>query len=119
MDHLVEATGDKYVLAGRNSRVDTNIATASSVIGSILGTVEAMEGSCDISDLTFTVQGCGKVGSSVAKQLVKLGAKKVQTCDIFPQAADIKGCTPIQDWATVSSPSLRVMWGLSYIFSLC
>ena len=64
MDYLVEATDEKYVLAGRNSKVDTNVATASSVIGSILGTVEAMQGSQDLSDLTFTVQGCGKVGST-------------------------------------------------------
>jgi leucine dehydrogenase len=71
MDYLTEATGEKYVLAGRNSRVDTNIATASSVIGSILGTVKAMEGSREISNLTFTVQGCGKVGSTVAKELVR------------------------------------------------
>lgn len=100
MDYLVEATDDKYVLAGRNSRVDTNIATASSVIGSIIGTVEAMNnGNSDISDLTFTVQGCGKVGSTVAKELVRLGAKRVQTCDIYPTAAKIKGCTPIDDWA--------------------
>mmetsp|Transcript_12135 Transcript_12135/g.18734 ORF Transcript_12135/g.18734 Transcript_12135/m.18734 type:complete len:819 (+) Transcript_12135:148-2604(+) len=99
MDYLVEATEDKYVLAGRNSQVDTNIATASSVIGSILGTVEAMNnGSHEISDLTFTVQGCGKVGSTVAKELVRLGAKHVQTCDLYPAAANIKGCTPIDDW---------------------
>ncbi|EED86810.1 hypothetical protein THAPSDRAFT_269985 [Thalassiosira pseudonana CCMP1335] len=83
MDYLVEATNDKYVLAGRNSHVDTNVATASSVIGSIIGTVEAMEGSRDISELTFTVQGCGKVGSAVAKELVRLGAKHVQTCDLY------------------------------------
>jgi leucine dehydrogenase len=102
MDFLTEATGEKYVLAGRNSRVDTNIATASSVIGSILGTVEAMEGSHNMSELTFTVQGCGKVGSTVAKELVKLGAKCVQTCDLFPGASAIPGCTQIansEDWA--------------------
>lgn len=98
MDFLVEATNDKYVLAGRNSHVDTNVATASSVIGSILGTIEAMQGSRDISKLTFTVQGCGKVGSTVAKELVRLGAKNVQTCDLFPDAANIKGCLPIKDW---------------------
>jgi leucine dehydrogenase len=99
MDFLVEATEEKYVLAGRNSRVDTNVATASSVIGSILGTVKAMTGSRDLKELTFTVQGCGKVGSSVAKQLVRLGAKNVQVCDIFPEATKIEGCTPISDWA--------------------
>jgi leucine dehydrogenase len=98
MDFLVEATENKYVLAGRNSLVDTNIATASSVIGSILGTVEAVEGSDDISNLTFTVQGCGKVGSTVAKELVRMGATRVQTCDLFAEAAKIKGCIPIEDW---------------------
>jgi glycine/D-amino acid oxidase-like deaminating enzyme/glutamate dehydrogenase/leucine dehydrogenase len=99
MDYLVEATDEKYVLAGRNSKVDTNIATASSVIGSILGTVKAMRGSRDISELTFTVQGCGKVGSVVAKELIRLGAKKVQTCDLYPEASMISGCAPIIDWA--------------------
>lgn len=99
MDYLVEATGNRFVLAGRNSRVDTNVATASSVIGSILGTVEAMKGSADISELTFTVQGCGKVGTTVAKELVRLGAKHVQTCDLYPECAKIPKCTPIEDWA--------------------
>ena len=101
MDFLVEATNDQYVLAGRNSHVDTNIATASSVIGSILGTIESMnDGSHDsIRDLTFTVQGCGKVGSTVAKELVRLGAKSVQTCDLYSEAAAIDGCTVIEDWA--------------------
>ena len=102
MDYLVEATNNKYVLAGRNSHVDTNIATASSVIGSILGTVEAMEGSCNLSELTFTVQGCGKVGRTVATELVRLGAKHVQTCDLLSLAAEIEGCTPIHDWANTS-----------------
>jgi len=102
MDYLVEATGEKYVLAGRNSLVDTNIATASSVIGSILGAVEAGEGSNDISHLTFTVQGCGKVGSTVAKELVRLGAKSVQTCDLFPAAAKIDECDPIENWASTA-----------------
>jgi len=100
MDHLVEATGEKFVLAGRNSRVDTNVATASSVIGSVLGVVEAMEGTRDLSSLTFTVQGCGKVGSTVAKELVRLGAKKVQTCDLFAAAAEIQGCDRIDDWTS-------------------
>ena len=99
MDYLVEATGNRFVLAGRNSRVDTNVATASSVIGSILGTVEAMEGDADISQLTFTVQGCGKVGTTVAKELIRLGAKHVQTCDLYPECANIPKCTPIKDWA--------------------
>ena len=85
MDRLVEATTDKHVLAGRNSAVDTNVATASSVIRSILGVVETMQSSRDLSELTFTVQGCGKVGSTVAKELVRLGAKHVQTCDLYPE----------------------------------
>lgn len=96
MDFLTEATKNKYVLAGRDSNVDTNVATASSVIGSILGTVEAMEVS--VKDLTFTVQGCGKVGGTVARELVRLGAKKVYTCDLFSDLAKIDGCVPVSDW---------------------
>ena len=99
MDYLTKATESKYVLAGRDSSVDTNAATATSVIGSILGTVKVMEGSLDkIKDLTFTVQGCGKVGSTVAKELVSLGSKKVYTCDLFSDLANIEGCTPVNDW---------------------
>lgn len=101
MDHLVQATGDRYVLAGRNSRVDTNAATANSVIGAILGVLDrSKESPRDVSELTFTVQGCGKVGSIVAEELVKLGAKCVQTCDVRHEATDIPGCTPISDWTT-------------------
>lgn len=98
MDYLVEATNDKFVLAGRNSRVDTNVATASSVIGSILGVLDSMDDN-DFSELTFTVQGCGKVGSTVAKELVARGAKCVQTCDLVTEATNIPGCSPILDWA--------------------
>ena len=69
---LVEATNNKYVLADVNSHMDTNVATASSVIGSILGTVVgAMQGSSNISELIFTVQECGKAGRAVAKELVR------------------------------------------------
>ena len=65
--------------------MDTNKATASSVIGSILGMLEAHEE--DISKLTFTVQGCGKVGSTVAKELVRLGAAyvKLESAEIADQ----------------------------------
>lgn len=103
MDHLVQATGDRYVLAGRNSRVDTNVATANSVIGAILGVLDRSRDSPrDMSDLTFTVQGCGKVGSVVAQELVALGAKCVQTCDVRQAAARIPGCTPIKDWTSTA-----------------
>eukprot|EP00588_Corethron_pennatum_P011954 CAMPEP_0194272596 /NCGR_PEP_ID=MMETSP0169-20130528/6123_1 /TAXON_ID=218684 /ORGANISM="Corethron pennatum, Strain L29A3" /LENGTH=834 /DNA_ID=CAMNT_0039015301 /DNA_START=56 /DNA_END=2560 /DNA_ORIENTATION=- len=97
MDYLTAATGEKYVLAGRDSAVDTNVATAASVIGSILGLMES--NAAEISDLTFTVQGCGKVGSTVAKELVRMGAQKVQTCDVRKGAAEIAGCVPVDDWA--------------------
>ena len=100
MDYLTEASDDRYVLAGRNSKVDTNVATASSVIGSITGLCEAH--GLAISDLTFTVQGCGKVGSTVAKELVRLGAGKVQTCDIRAESARVEGCVEIQDWTATA-----------------
>uniref|UniRef100_A0A7S1BGW0 Glutamate/phenylalanine/leucine/valine/L-tryptophan dehydrogenase C-terminal domain-containing protein n=1 Tax=Corethron hystrix TaxID=216773 RepID=A0A7S1BGW0_9STRA len=96
MDFLTKFTDDKYVLAGRNSRVDTNAATASSVIGSILGVLDVNNEI--ISELTFTVQGCGKVGSIVARELLRYGAKCVQTCDLFSENAEIPGCVPIDDW---------------------
>jgi len=97
MDYLTEATDEKYVLAGRESRVDTNVATAASVIGSILGLLEATA-DATLSELTFTIQGCGKVGRTVATELVRLGAKRVQTCDLRASAAQIDGCAPITDW---------------------
>lgn len=106
MDFLTEATNEQYVLAGRDSAVDTNIATAASVIGSILGLIESYATKdnggqkFDITQLTFTVQGCGKVGSTVAQELIRLGAKKVQTCDLRESATHIKGCHPIKDWTT-------------------
>ena len=104
MDYLTEATNEQYVLAGRDSAVDTNVATAASVIGSILGLIESHKGDGSIntiiSDLTFTVQGCGKVGSTVAKELVRLGAKKVQICDIRESASNIEGCHSITDWSS-------------------
>ncbi len=97
MDYLTEATDNQFVLAGRDSKIDTNVATASSVIGSILGVIDAYNE--DISELKFTVQGCGKVGRNVASELIRLGAKCVQTCDLYPELAKtISGCTPIEDW---------------------
>ena len=74
MDVLVSHS--PYVLAGIGSEVDTNVATAMTTIGSILGVVD--EFNLDISKQTFLVQGCGKVGSNVAKTLVQLGAKEVK-----------------------------------------
>ena len=101
MDHLVQAKGKgRFVLAGRNSRVDTNIATAASVIGSILGMCDAHDEK--LEDTTFTVQGCGKVGRTVALELKRMGAKKVQTCDIVPELAHVPGCDVIDDWTTTS-----------------
>ncbi|GMI47584.1 hypothetical protein TrCOL_g4643 [Triparma columacea] len=91
MDMLVDKT--PYVLAGLGSKVDTNIATAMTTVGSILGLVDAH--CIDINTQTFMVQGCGKVGMHVARTLVSLGAKKVLTCDISEERANIEGCTPL------------------------
>lgn len=79
-----------FVLAGIGSRVDTNHATASSVIGSILGALES--GGKRIEDCRFLVQGCGKVGSFVAKELVALKAGHVITCDINAERSEVEGC---------------------------
>ena len=40
------------------------------------------------------------MGRNVATELIRLGAKCVQTCDLFPELANIEGCTPIEDWTT-------------------
>lgn len=97
MDYLTEATDNQFVLAGRDSKIDTNVATASSVIGGILGVIEAYNE--DISKLKFTVQGCGKVGRNVATELLRLGATFVQTCDLYTELSNVEGCIPVEDWA--------------------
>lgn len=79
-----------YVLAGIGSRVDTNHATASSVIGSILGALEAT--GKKVQDCKFVVQGCGKVGSIVARELTYLRAGHVVTCDINAERSFVGGC---------------------------
>ena len=84
-----------YVLAGLDSTVDTNKATAMSVIGSILGVLEAHDEK--IEDNIFMVQGCGKVGTHVAQELVRLGAKEVKTCDLDQTRAQLPGCMPLPD----------------------
>ena len=97
MDLLVSHT--PFVLAGIGSDIDTNVATAMTTIGSILGVVDEFD--LDISAQTFLVQGVGKVGSNVARTLVQLGAKKVITCDVVPDRAAIDGCEPLknyEDW---------------------
>ena len=79
-----------YVLAGIGSQVDTNYATAASVIGAILGALESMDMS--VSTCKFVVQGCGKVGSAVARQLVELSAGHVVTCDLDVERSQVEGC---------------------------
>jgi glycine/D-amino acid oxidase-like deaminating enzyme/glutamate dehydrogenase/leucine dehydrogenase len=94
-DMQVLSSHTPYVLAGLDSAVDTNKATAMSVIGSILGILQAHDEK--IEDNTFLVQGCGKVGSHVAQELVRLGAKQVKTCDLDPARAALNGCTPMEN----------------------
>lgn len=91
MDMLVSKT--PFVLAGIGSSVDTNIATAKTTIGSILGVIDAH--GLDISQQSFMVQGCGKVGKNVAEMLVGLGAGQVKTCDVVSELANIVGCEPL------------------------
>ncbi|KAG7370600.1 glutamate dehydrogenase/leucine dehydrogenase [Nitzschia inconspicua] len=98
-DMQILSSHTPYVLAGLDSTVDTNKATAMSVIGSIMGILQAHDE--QIEDNTFLVQGCGKVGSHVAQELVRLGAKDVKTCDIEAERALIPGCSPLkngQEW---------------------
>lgn len=97
MSKLVEQTD--FVLAGIGSSVDTNVATATSVIGALQGIAEAHDNK--ISDSTYLVQGCGKVGRHVATELITLGAKEVITCDLYPELANLPGCralTAEENW---------------------
>jgi glycine/D-amino acid oxidase-like deaminating enzyme len=94
-DMEVLSSHTPYVLAGLDSTVDTNKATAMSVIGSILGILKSHDE--NIQDNAFIVQGCGKVGSFVAEELVRLGAKEVKTCDLDMERATIPGCTPLKN----------------------
>jgi len=99
MQVLASYTDDQYVLAGMYSQVDTNVATAMTVVGSLLGMCQAHDK--QLSDLVCTVQGCGKVGTIVAQELIARGAKTVQTCDLdMDRALSIAGSVPITDWST-------------------
>eukprot|EP00944_MAST-04C_sp_MAST-4C-sp1_P012470 g12470.t1 len=74
-----------YILAGLgNKNVDPNDATAYGVVGSIIGAV----GEKDLKDLRLVVHGCGNVGSTVAKLLLRAGAT-VYTIDKFSPRANI------------------------------
>lgn len=67
----------KYVLASRGSKVDPNWATAESTFGCIQATLRGKLGSS-----TFLVEGVGKVGSHIARLLMKHGAKEVICKDL-------------------------------------
>lgn len=89
-----------FVLAGIGSEVDTNVATAAGAFAAIVRTQEhlGLPSNCRV-----LVQGCGKVGSGVAKRLVNIGAT-VYTYDIVRERADIPGCTnvsDVEDWAGI------------------
>lgn len=66
---------------------DSSIPTAQGVVYSLKATSRVLSGNENLSDQTFAVQGLGKVGSKVAKQLLDEGADLVIS-DISPAAID-------------------------------
>lgn len=92
-----------HVLASVDCPSDPNAATAHGVYAATVTAAEELFGG--IAGRTVLVKGCGKVGGALARLLVAAGAS-VLTYDLFPEAADIKGCTNVshmydQDWASV------------------
>lgn len=75
MDTLMQHS--KYVLASRGSLVDPNWATAESTFGCI----QAVLGD-HLDRYTFLVEGVGKVGSHIARLLMKYKAKEVICKDV-------------------------------------
>lgn len=93
MDYLDELCD--YVLASIGSVTDANVATAHGVFGAVQGTLQGV--GRDVAGGSFFVHGCGKVGSSLARQLVAAGAARVLTYDINSELASIPGCVNVSD----------------------
>ncbi|MCK6255926.1 leucine dehydrogenase [Fictibacillus sp. WQ 8-8] len=64
---------------------DSSVPTAQGVIYGLRATIQALYGSEDLSGMSYSVQGLGKVGYKVAEQLVAAGAH-VYVTDINQQA---------------------------------
>ncbi|EKX39225.1 hypothetical protein GUITHDRAFT_76571 [Guillardia theta CCMP2712] len=78
-----------YVLAAiANESVNPNDATAFGVLGAVESVLESFNGK------TVLVHGCGSVGGTVARELVRSGAR-VYTIDAVAAKADIEGATNI------------------------
>ncbi|EKX42784.1 hypothetical protein GUITHDRAFT_73645 [Guillardia theta CCMP2712] len=78
-----------YVLAAiANEAVNPNDATAYGVLGAVESVLEHFHGK------TVVVHGCGSVGGTVARELVRAGAR-VYTIDADVAKADIFGATNI------------------------
>eukprot|EP00960_Hanusia_phi_P047203 758295-Hanusia_phi.AAC.1 len=78
-----------YVLAAvANESVNPNNATAYGVLGAIESVLEDFKGK------TAVVHGCGSVGGTVARELVRAGVR-VYTVDAIAAKADIPGATNI------------------------
>ena len=81
-NYLSDTTGTKYVLVEWDSKIDTYIVTAASTNGKELGVIDA-NGDNGISEVTCTVQYCEQIGNTIAKEMLRYGAKYVQTCNIY------------------------------------
>lgn len=82
-----------YVLAAMgNEFVNPNDTTAFGVVGAVEAVLDNVQGK------TLLVHGCGAVGGTVARELIRSGAK-VYTIDANPEKADIFGAINISKGA--------------------
>ncbi|SCB73759.1 phenylalanine dehydrogenase [Fictibacillus enclensis] len=64
---------------------DSSVPTAQGVIYGLRATLQTLLGTEDLSEMSYSIQGLGKVGYKVAEQLIAAGAR-VYVTDINPQA---------------------------------
>ncbi|SDN38292.1 phenylalanine dehydrogenase [Fictibacillus solisalsi] len=64
---------------------DSSVPTAQGVIYGLRATLQSLLGTEDLSEMSYSIQGLGKVGYKVAEQLIAAGAR-VYVTDINPQA---------------------------------
>lgn len=85
----------QYILAALNSNVHYAEATAAGVIGAVKACIDLKE----MDSPKVMIHGCGAVGTRCAKRLAS--DMDVFTYDLFPNKADLEGCTNIShdhDW---------------------
>lgn len=112
MNYLADRS--PFVLSSVDSPVDPSVATGRGVLGSLYGTLDAIE--LDDKPLTFLVHGVGKTGRVVADHLAAAG-HRVLTYDVDAARADRPGCTNMShrhDWWTIPCDGL-ILCSVSHV----